>query len=284
MTFSEQTFTFPCGEKAMLGMLAAPEKDGVTGVLVVVGGPQYRVGSHRQFLLLSRALATAGYPTMRFDYRGMGDSQGELRNFEAASEDIAAAIEAFFARCPQLNQVILWGLCDAASAILLYLDETNDARVAGLCLLNPWVRSEASLARTQIKHYYSQRLVRPEFWLKLFSGKLGIGKALAGFSRNLASSLQSGQRNVDGQPLGFQQKMERALSNFNGAVLLVLSGADYSAKEFLEYVGTSNAFSAALLRPCVTRIDIADADHTFSTAEWRGAVEIATASWLKKLK
>lgn len=220
---------------------------------------------------------------MRFDYRGMGDSQGELRNFEMVSEDISAAIEAFSVRFPQMKQVILWGLCDAASAILLYLDETNDARVAGVCLLNPWVRSETTLARTQIKHYYGQRLVQSEFWLKLFSGKLGIGKALVGFSRNLASSLQSCQRNAHGQTRNFQQKMEQALCNYNGAVLLVLSGADYTAKEFLEYVGTSNAFSSALLRPNVTRVDIPDADHTFSTAEWRGAVETATASWLTKL-
>lgn len=283
MIFTELTFIFPCGDEAMLGMLAAPEKRGVTGVLIVVGGPQYRVGSHRQFLLLSRALATRGYPTMRFDYRGMGDSQGELRNFEMVSEDISAAIEAFSVRFPQMKQVILWGLCDAASAILLYLDETNDARVAGVCLLNPWVRSETTLARTQIKHYYGQRLVQSEFWLKLFSGKLGIGKALVGFSRNLASSLQSCQRNAHGQTRNFQQKMEQALCNYNGAVLLVLSGADYTAKEFLEYVGTSNAFSSALLRPNVTRVDIPDADHTFSTAEWRGAVETATASWLTKL-
>lgn len=283
MTFAEQTFTFPGDEEAMLGMVAVPEKGGVTGVLIVVGGPQYRVGSHRQFLLLSRALATAGYPTMRFDYRGMGDSEGELRNFEAVSADIAAAIQAFFAHCPHLKQIILWGLCDAASAILLYLDDTNDARVAGLSLLNPWVRSETSLARTQIKHYYGQRLVQAEFWLKLFSGKLGIGKALAGFSKNLANSLRSVQRNADGQTLRFQQKMERVIGHFNGAILLVLSGADYTAKEFLEYAATSHGLSSALLRPNVTRIDIANADHTFSTAEWRAAVETATASWLGKL-
>ena len=48
----------------------------------MVGGPQYRVGSHRQFTLMARAFAAAGYPVLRFDYRGIGDSEGESRGFE----------------------------------------------------------------------------------------------------------------------------------------------------------------------------------------------------------
>ena len=124
------------------------------GVLIVVGGPQYRVGSHRQFLLLSRRLAAEGYPVMRFDYRGMGDASGAMRGFEQASADIGAAIEAFQRACPAVQRIVLWGLCDAASLALLYVDATQDDRIAGLAILNPWVRSEASLAQTHIKHYY----------------------------------------------------------------------------------------------------------------------------------
>jgi alpha-beta hydrolase superfamily lysophospholipase len=54
---------------------------GDIGVVVVVGGPQYRVGSHRQFVLLARDLAAAGIPTLRFDTRGMGDSGGDFPGF-----------------------------------------------------------------------------------------------------------------------------------------------------------------------------------------------------------
>jgi alpha/beta superfamily hydrolase len=99
-----------------------PEKQPACGVLVVVGGPQYRVGSHRQFLLLSRRLASEGYPVMRFDYRGMGDGGGAMRSFEDVSADIGAAIEAFQRRCPSVRRIVLWGLCDAASAALLYVE------------------------------------------------------------------------------------------------------------------------------------------------------------------
>jgi exosortase A-associated hydrolase 1 len=172
MKYAESTTVFDCAGDTMLGILARPDMPADTGVLVIVGGPQYRVGSHRQFLLLSRSLAAAGFAVLRFDYRGMGDSEGHLRSFESVSADIAAAINKLQAQIPEVQHVVLWGLCDGASAALLYCDETKDARVSGLCLLNPWVRSETSLAQTHVKHYYRQRLMEKAFWAKLFTGQV----------------------------------------------------------------------------------------------------------------
>jgi uncharacterized protein len=132
MKYTETVLTFQCGAVSLVGIIAAPEAASRTGVLVVVGGPQYRVGSHRQFVLLSRALAEAGYAVMCFDYSGMGDSGGEICGFEHVTEDIAAAIRTFREACPQFDQLVLWGLCDAASASLLYWDATHDPRSRGL--------------------------------------------------------------------------------------------------------------------------------------------------------
>jgi exosortase A-associated hydrolase 1 len=281
MNFSEQVVTFACAGEQMLGILALPEQAQKIGVLLLVGGPQYRAGSHRQFLLLSRTLAAAGYPTMRFDYRGMGDSEGDLRHFEAVNDDIAAAIAAFQAHCPQATKLVLWGLCDAASSALLYWDAVKDARVSGLVLLNPWVRSETSLARAHIKHYYGQRLLQAEFWRKLLTGKLGLGRAIGGFIGSLNSARQDKRSAVATESLPFQKKMARGLATFPGTVLLLLSGNDYTAKEFLETVKADSAWAAALGQPSVTRVDIAEADHTFSSAEWRRQVENITRQWLE---
>ena len=278
MNYSEESALFNCEGDALLGILASPEMPAETGVVVIVGGPQYRVGSHRQFVLLSRALAAAGCAVLRFDYRGMGDSTGTQRAFETVNADIAAAIGVLQQRLPSIKQVILWGLCDGASAALLYSHETHDPRVSGLCLLNPWVRSETSLARTQVKHYYTQRLMQKEFWLKLLTGGVGPG-ALSGFVQKIRLSV-SGSGKVAKAEQPFQQRMGAAWQTFSGKILLLLSGEDYTAKEFLEYAGQDAAWKAALTHPRLTRHDVHGADHTFSSALSRSEAEDLTVNWV----
>ncbi|MDO9235775.1 MAG: hydrolase 1, exosortase A system-associated [Aquabacterium sp.] len=282
MNYTEETALFACEGDKLLGILAKPDIALETGVVVIVGGPQYRVGSHRQFVLLSRALAAAGYAVLRFDYRGMGDSDGAQRNFEAVSADIAAAIDALQQRLPAIKQVALWGLCDGASAALLYCEETLDPRVAGLCLLNPWVRSEASLAKTQVKHYYTQRLREKKFWIKLLSGKVAAGAA-SGLIRSFRTAFSGSHSKTGGAGKPpFQTRMAQAWKNINRPVLLLLSGNDYTAKEFLEYTKTGADWSGALGLPLVQRCDLLEADHTCSNAEWRGLVEAHVIKWLLK--
>lgn len=280
----DEAFVFDCDGESLLAVASVPEVPAVTGVLIVVGGPQYRAGSHRQFLLLARSLAAEGYPAMRFDYRGMGDSTGELRNFEQVGDDIEAAIDAFVVRYPHIRRVVLWGLCDAASASLMYRYQRGDDRVAGFCLLNPWVRSEVTLARTQIKHYYGKRLLELAFWTKLLSGQLGIAGALKGFIENLLSSRKKGDTSAQGLMPGFQDQMTSALAAEQSPVLLILSGDDYTAKEFGEYASASHSLSSALARPNVTQLQVPGANHTFASAAWRQIVEKETVAWLQRME
>ena len=280
MNYTEQTVTFACEHDTLAGILATPDVAASTGVIVIVGGPQYRVGSHRQFVLLSRALVSAGYPVLRFDYRGMGDSTGAQRDFTMVSADIAAAINALQSRLPSVQRVVLWGLCDGASAALLYCHDTSDARVNGLCLLNPWVRSEASLARAHVKHYYTQRLGQKEFWVKLLSGKVAT-RAISGLLVNLQTSFLRPASIVSGnhsQP--FQTAMAKAWARFKGPMLLILSGDDYTAKEFLEYAAHDIAWTKSLKLSNLARRDLEDADHTFSNSVHRQQVELLCAEWL----
>jgi len=283
MSYSERTLAFTCADESLLGILSLPKTEPVAnmGVVVIVGGPQYRAGSHRQFVLLARALAGAGYPVLRFDYRGMGDSTGEQRDFLQVTPDIASAIDALQQEVPSVTQVALWGLCDAASAALLYCHDTNDARVRGLCLLNPWVRSEATLARAHVKHYYADRLRQKEFWLKLFSGKVAITAARS-LWRNLILALRGsgpGQTSAE-QP--FQKRMAGAWQKSNVGILLLLSGQDYTAKEFLEFAAMDTSWTGLLERQMVTRQDLPDADHTFSEEATRAQVEKLTMKWLAR--
>jgi exosortase A-associated hydrolase 1 len=279
MNFTEQAEVFSCAGEQLLGIVACPELPVDCGVLIVVGGPQYRVGSHRQFLLLARRLAADGYPSLRFDYRGMGDSGGAMRDFEHVTDDIGAAIEAFQRACPAVKRVVLWGLCDAASAALLYVQASGDPRASGLVLLNPWVRSEASLAQTHIKHYYGQRLMQREFWIKLLSGKMQVLKSARGLLTT-AQQARGGRGQASNESRSFQDRMAEGLRQFPGRVLLILSGQDYTAKEFLEFSASNVAWSGLIGATKVSRADVEGADHTFSSRAQRLSVEDATLAWL----
>ena len=153
----EEALVFGCGNDSLVGVLAIPDKPALRGVLIVVGGPQYRAGSHRQFTLLARDLAASGIASLRFDYRGMGDSSGEARSFESVHEDIGCAIERLLEAVPTLNDAVIWGLCDAASAALFYAH--LDPRVRGVVLVNPWVRTHQGIAQAHLRHYYGARLL-----------------------------------------------------------------------------------------------------------------------------
>lgn len=278
MSAREIPFAFTCCGDSLVAVYhqvtGAPRR----GVVIVVGGPQYRIGSHRQFLLIARTLAEHGIPVLRFDYRGMGDSEGEFTGFESIDLDIAAAIDAFVARCPSLSEIVLWGLCDGASASLFYAYQ--DARVRGLVLLNPWVRTTSGEAKTYLKHYYTARLLDPAFWRKLMSGRFDVGaslRSLLGMVRNARSrdrsALPSQEERLAGdttRPL--PDRMAEGLRRFDGSVLLITSGNDLTAREFEEAVKASSLWRQLLAAPRVTRRRLPAADHTFSRREWREQV------------
>lgn len=274
---------FDCAGDQLLGILHRPEDAGTCpGILLVVGGPQYRVGSHRQFTLLARDLATAGVPVFRFDYRGMGDSSGRVRSFESIAEDIRAALDVFLEQVPELSQVVLWGLCDAATANAFFA--RSDPRVVGQIALNPWVRTEAGQAEAYVKHYYLQRVLSSAFWKKVFSLRFDPGAAFKDFIRKLRQSrsrdLQVDERAARPLPI----RLREAQLEFRGATLLILSGRDLTAREYEMRVDESPAWRDWLQSKIVTVQRLEPADHTFSSAAWRNQVAVWSRDWVLDLE
>lgn len=281
MNVREQAIGIPGPQNDMLGIVSLPNLDAVlqsTAVVVVVGGAQYRAGSHRQFVQMARHLAGSGYPVLRFDLPGMGDSPGEPVCFDDTSAHVASAITALQDHCSAVKHVVLFGLCDGASASLLYTHNTRDPRVAGLALLNPWVRSEISLARAQVKHYYAWRLADPAFWQKLLRGQVGW-RAL----RELGNSLQT-LRAKSAPPPSFQQAMASGWKAFKGPILLLLSERDLVAKEFQEHAQIDARWTGLLERPGLTQATIKAADHTCSSSTASRETESLVLQWLNEIK
>jgi exosortase A-associated hydrolase 1 len=274
----ESPIVFDCEGEELIGVVHRPGGPSPLGVLIVVGGPQYRIGSHRQFVLLARALAAEGIPAMRFDYRGMGDSAGPFRGFEHAGADIAAAVDAFAAAAPGLERIALWGLCDGASAILFYAH--RDPRIAALAILNPWVRTDAGLAKARLKHYYLRRLFDRELWRKLASGRFSLARSISGVMGSVRTAMDDSGVSADS---ALPDRMAAALSQFRGPVLLVLSGNDLTAREFEDAAKASTVWRRLLRDSRVRRHDLAAADHTFSRREWRDQVADWTIAWAKAI-
>lgn len=276
----ERPVVFRCEDHELLGILHPAEEPARRAVVLVVGGPQYRVGSHRQFVLLARTLAASGWPVLRFDYRGMGDSEGDLRDFEDISADIAAAIDATFASLDGVRECVLWGLCDAASAAAFY--SRRDERVTGMVLVNPWVRTEAGEARTRLRHYYLGRLRQRDFWRKLLHLRWNPFRTLSDVGRFAARSRGGHVTNTasnGARPL--PERMFIGLQAFDGQVLLILSGHDLTAREFEDVVAASAAWQRWIETDRVETHRLSEADHTFSRSEWRAQVADWTQEWLQ---
>jgi exosortase A-associated hydrolase 1 len=272
---TERPLIFTCQGSRLAGVLHEGGSRIPVAVLVVVGGPQYRVGSHRQFVQTARALVATGITVLRFDYRGMGDSEGNYAGFERVAEDIRAAADALCEAGRPDRGIVLLGLCDAASAILAYC--CADPRIAGLILMNPWVRTEQGQANAIVKRYYLARLRQADFWRKLFSGNVRILGALMSLLRNLG---RASRGPASTKAPGFITRMYEGLRDFRGSVLLVQSGRDLTADEFRALCRSEPQWQRAIKRASVQMIEMPAADHTFSTAVHLAQFNQTCADWL----
>ena len=92
----QETFFFRESQGGLYGSYHPPSA-AVRSAAVVLCQPyghEY-VQSHRAFRILAERLAAAGFPALRFDYRGTGDSAGdpETAELERWREDVRAATE-----------------------------------------------------------------------------------------------------------------------------------------------------------------------------------------------
>ena len=169
--------TFECREQRCGATLdSAP---GTTGLLIVSGGNEIRAGAFNGQSQLAAEIARAGFPVFRFDRRGIGDSEGTNRGFRRSGRDIAAALLAFRAIAPQVQRVVAFGNCDAASALML----AGGAECDALVLSNPWTIDESEDSTpppAAIRSRYAQKLKNPQELARLLSGGVDLKKLSRG--------------------------------------------------------------------------------------------------------
>ena len=285
MSTLEKAITFECDGERLPAVIHTCDERSRFGVVFVVGGPQYRVGSHRQFVLMGRRFAAAGISSIRFDYRGMGDADGSKRSFDSVEDDIRAAIDCLQRVQPAIEHIVLLGLCDGASGAIIC--GACDDRVTMIVAMNPWVRSDrvrAGDARRQLRHYYWPRLLSSSFWRKLYRRELSWRRALrdlAGLYRASASQKEK-PLSSDATTAGFVDRMLRVLLTESKPVLFILSENDLTAKEFIDLCGEKGSDWKRMIElPHIHVHTINGANHTFSARKHLDAACTEAIRWLE---
>ena len=279
---NETAFAFACQGDELIGFLHRGNPACNIGVLAIVaGGPQYRAGVGRQLVSLGRRLASEGIPVMRFDHRGIGDSEGSFRRFAAMEDDIAVAIEEFIKRAPHVQEVILWGGCDAATSVLINAHKLPN--VAGVIGVNPFVSSTKTATKVARKHYMS-RLLQRSFWKKVFKMEYhvadyavaGMQKVRKKLSRNKS---QPNQKSGDGQG-HFVDDLLTGLRRFEGKVLFLMGGRFLLSDEFDLLIDSNDDWRAVYKQPKHQRINIEDGDQVFSGTAAQEKMFNAASEWI----
>ncbi len=244
---------FGCGRLKCAGTLdTAP---GTTGLLIVSGGNEIRAGAFSGQAKLAASIARAGFPVFRFDRRGVGDSEGENRGFLKSKGDIKAAIHAFQAIAPQLDRIIGFGNCDAASALML----AKGAECDGLILSNPWTIEDNGDDSTPppeaIRARYREKLKNPSEVKRLLSGGVNLRKLMRGLTKSVAPKPASST---------LADEMREGLEAFEGYVRILLAGDDRTAQMFASVWDTND--------PLIERCD--GAGHSY--------VEPHAEEWLRE--
>lgn len=216
-------FTFSCEGARLVATLDGTP--GETGLLLVSGGNEVRAGAWNGQARFAARIAAEGYPVLRFDRRGVGDSEGENGEFRSSAPDIRAALEAFRAECPGLRRVIGFGNCDAASALML----AKGAGLDGLVLSNPWtIEDTAAEAPAEVvRDHYRRRLADPAAIKRLLTGQVAVGK--------LVRSLVAAVRPVRAQPFGLAQEIAAGIAGFSGPVRLLVAERDRTGLAFMAH-------------------------------------------------
>ncbi len=245
----------PCGSDTLAATLDSAT--GSTALLIVGGGNEIRSGAHSGMAQLALQIAKHGFPVLRYDRRGTGESTGPNSGFLGSAEEVAAAAQ-FLRNEQSVQRVIAFGNCDAATALAMF---GSDAGIDGYILANPWViepssepeAGEPTISSAAIRSRYWDRIKNPRTILDLLSGKIDFKKLLKG--------LKQASRSEENSALSLQ--LRDAISKLEEDTHILLAKRDTTARAFLA-AWNSPDFAPVRNKTAIT-VDMLDsASHSFA--------------------
>lgn len=256
------------------GILHAPAPSGKrrTGVILLHGWGGYRIGPHRLFVEAARRFAAEGYPCLRFDFRGRGESGGHAADASISSmaDDVRAAIPAIL-RLAGVDRLVLAGICSGSKVAMAAC--RADESISGLVLWSAETlalggadgrRLRRSLASLRS---YARKMLRPATWLKILTFRVR-----AGMVRKAVAGEADGRREE-----AEDRRTAETFRLFRGPVLIIHGAADPET-------AAARTQLSGLCEGARTRADfrvIAGADHNFCPPHAAAALLEQTLDWLR---
>ncbi len=253
----ETPITFRNHGQQLVGMTHTPERESRgPAVLMYHGFTASRIENHFLYVKMARRLTASGYFTMRFDFRGSGESQGRFREITIPDEvDDARVALAWLRSQPAVNpdRVILLGLSMGGAVAATIAGE--DSRVAAVVLWS----AVADLGG--LFHQAATQEPPPPLGLQP-DGSFDIGGHLLGPA--FLSTID-------------QIRPLESIKKYQGPVLIIHGTEDPTvppahADLFYEAAGPEQG----------EQHWIQGADHTYSSHVWEEEVFRLTANWLAR--
>ncbi|MEE9400708.1 MAG: alpha/beta fold hydrolase [Dehalococcoidia bacterium] len=170
---TETRVTFPCGDLSLEGVSSVPEAKGpLAAVVVCHPHPLYGgMMDNNVVIAICRAVSQTSIASLRFNFRGVGRSQGEHAEGVGEQDDVAAALS-FLASMEGVDQDRI-GLCGYSfgAGIALEVAARNE-KVKALALVSPMLSHPSpieSYVKPKLLLWGSQDLALPAADLKSFT-------------------------------------------------------------------------------------------------------------------
>lgn len=288
------------------GVLHEPDPRNARGVCVLLLSPgiKGRVGPHRLYLKLAARLVPMGFHVLRFDYHGLGDSEGELSERTLADMynsiqagryigDTVAAMD-WMQRTHGIERFVGSGLCGGSISALVTAE--SDRRIE--CLLGiglptvleggpeNWARILTQQQIESLRGSYLRKLLDPKSWARLLSGKSEykvIWRILRDRAlrrpRTAAADAAPAKAGVDSTNPRFASAFLSMLRS-NRPMLLLFSGADRLHGQFQENFEAHHAERLAPFKHLYEVHVVANANHVLSDRAWVAEALQVASRWL----
>ena len=278
----------------------APRRD--VGVILLSPGVKMRVAPQRLYLRIAEMLTGIGFTVLRFDFYGLGDSEGTVN--EPLLKDLYGSIQVgryigdtrdaikWFQRTYGFRSVIVGGLCGGAITGLLAAAE--EPAVCGVLGYGVPVMLDSSTADprrymtagqlSSIRAKYLAKLRNPSAWLRVFTFKTDfrlLWKSLRKSRSKKPSTSSDAAPPPDNANPCFPKALFKVLDR-STPVLLLFSGADRLYAEFNEKFLTRHGEAFAARAAHVDVRVVESANHVFTFREWQDDMLRETEQWLTR--